>query len=223
MSIITLLIVIVTIAIIGYFVITIYQHDNTTFYKLTGYSYFDLWTNKKVSAAHKLVGALDHVQGAHKILVNVQVSLNDELHTIDGVFLHESGIYVINIKEMTGWINGREQDIQWVQLLHKGKQRAFENPIHETKRLSYALQDYLPEINEALFESLVVFTNDCSFQQVELQSDDVDVIKTPDLKQWAKSLDGKRLTETEIQTIFSALEGIMEVKKVSSKIKTTVA
>ena len=214
---------IIIIAIIGYLAVMIYRHDNTAFYKLTGYSYFDLWTDKKVRLTHNLVNALDTVQGPYKILVNLQVPMNNELQMIDAVLLHESGIYVIHIKEMKGWINGREQDFQWTEFLHKNQSRLFENPIHETKRLSYALQDQLSELDELLFNSVVLFTNDCSFQQIEVRSTNVEVTKTSRLKEWVSSLEGKHLTETEIQTIYAALEGKMNVKSSTVKLKNTVA
>lgn len=218
----TQLLLFIVIAIIGYLALLIYRHDNTAFYKLTGYSYFDLWTNKKIRLTHNLVNALDAAQGSHKVLVNLQVPVNDHLQMIDAVLIHESGIYCIHVKEMTGWINGREQDFQWTQLLHKNQSRLFENPIHEAKRLSYALQDQLTELNESLFNSIVLFSNDCSFQQVEIHSANVEVTKASDLKKWVNSLNGTQLSETEIHTIFAELEGLMNVKSSSVKVKSTV-
>lgn len=219
----TLFFLILGIAIVGYFAISIYRHDNTSFYKLTGYSYFDLWTDKKVREKHHLVKALDTVKGPHKILVNLEVPSNETLLPIDAVLLHESGIYVIKVKAMTGWVNGRERDIQWTQLLHKDKSRLFDNPVHETKKQNYALQDQLPEMTAELFETIVIFTNDCSFQQVEIQSEDVDVIKASELKNWVGSLSGQRLTETEIQSIYAALEGMMNVKNTTVTLKNTIS
>ena len=218
----TQLLLFIVIAIIGYLALLIYRHDNTAFYKLTGYSYFDLWTNKKIRLTHNLVNALDAAQGSHKVLVNLQVPVNDHLQMIDAVLIHESGIYCIHVKEMTGWINGREQDFQWTQLLHKNQSRLFENPIHEAKRLSYALQDQLTELNESFFNSIVLFSNDCSFQQVEIHSANVEVTKASDLKKWVNSLNGTQLSETEIHTIFAELEGLMNVKSSSVKVKSTV-
>ena len=218
----TQLLLIIVIVIIGYLAIMIYRHDNTTFYKLTGYSYLDLWANKKIRLTHNLVNALDAAQGPYKVLVNLQVPVNGKVQTIDAVLLHESGIYCIHVKEMTGWINGREQDFQWTQLLHKNQSHLFENPIHKTKRLSYALQDQLSQLNESLFNSVVLFSNDCSFQKIEVHSENVEVTKASDLKKWVSSLNGTQLSETEIHTIFAELEGLMNVKSSSLKVKNTV-
>ena len=203
--------------IVGYLSIMIYRHDNSSFYKMTGYTYLDMLTNKKIRTMYKIVQSLDRVEGAHKVLVNVQVPINNEMQTISGIVLHEAGIYIVNLKEKSGWINGREQDIQWTELLHKNKSRLFDNPIHETKRLVYALQDQLPEVDVKLFQAVVLFSNECSFQQIEIQSDDVEVLKLNELKKWLGSLQGENLSETEIQTLYSSLEGAMSKKSVTVK------
>lgn len=218
----TLLLIVVLIAIFGYFAMKIYQHDNTIFYKLTGYSYFDVWTNKKIRTTYKLVRILDEVKSPHKIVVNVQLPTNEAIQPIDAVLIHETGIYVINMLEMSGWINGREQDIQWTQLLHKDKSKLFNNPIHETKKLAFALQGQLPEVSEEAFQSIVLFSNDCSFQKVEISSENVDVIKSSSIKKWTQNLQQQRLSEADIQTIYSVLEGMMQVKNNTSKPKETV-
>lgn len=216
-SLVKLILIILVILIVGYFMVNIYRHDNSSFYKLTGYTYLDMVANKKIRTMYKLVNELDTVNGSHKVLVDVQIPVNDELQTISGILLHESGIYVMNLKEKSGWINGREQDFEWKELLHKEKFRAFENPIHETKRLIYALQDQLPEVDEQVFQSIVLFTNDCSFQKIEIQSDNVEVLKIGELKKWGSSLRGKALSETDIQTLFATLEGSMNKKSATLK------
>lgn len=202
----TLTILVVVIAIIGYFIFKLYNHDNTTFYQLTGYSYFDLLLNKSVRTSYQLMNELEHVQGSKKIMMNLKLSVHNEVQTIDALLLHESGIYVVNVKKKSGWINGREQSIEWIELLHKNRKNVFNNPIHETKRLIHALKDRLPEVDGALFETMVVFTNDCSFQQIEIHSSDVEVLKIAELKKWAAALEGKRLSDTEIEKLYATLE-----------------
>ena len=217
------ILIILVILIVGYFMVNIYRHDNSAFYKLTGYSYLDMVANKKIRTMYKMVNDLDQVKGSHKVLVDVQVPVNDELQTISGLLLHESGIYVMNLKEKSGWINGREQDLEWKELLHQEKSRAFANPIHETKRLIYALQDQLPEVDEQAFQSVVLFTNGCSFQKIEMVSEDVEVLKVGELKRWGSSLQGKVLSETDIQTLFATLEASMNKKSATLKANKPVS
>ena len=222
-SLVKFILIILVILIVGYFMVNIYRHDNSAFYKLTGYSYLDMVANKKIRTMYKIVNDLDQVKGSHKVLVDVQVPVNDELQTISGLLLHESGIYVMNLKEKSGWINGREQDLEWKELLHQEKSRAFANPIHETKRLIYALQDQLPEVDEQAFQSVVLFTNGCSFQKIEMVSEDVEVLKVGELKRWGSSLQGKVLSETDIQTLFATLEASMNKKSATLKANKPVS
>lgn len=222
-SLVKFILIILVILIVGYFMVNIYRHDNSAFYKLTGYSYLDMVANKKIRTMYKMVNDFDQVNGSHKVLVDVQVPVNGELQTISGLLLHESGIYVLNLKEKSGWINGREQDLEWKELLHQEKSRAFENPIHEAKRLIYALQDQLPEVDEQAFQSVVLFTDGCSFQKIEIESDGVDVLKVGELKKWGSSLKGKVLSETDIQTLFVTLEGSMNKKSATLKANKPVS
>ena len=217
------LFIIVVMVIVGYLAYKIYSHDNTVFYKITGYSYFDVLMKKRVRTLNKVMHDLEQAKGSRKVMVNLQIPVYEELHSIDAILLHESGIYVVNIKDKSGWINGREQNIEWKELLHKNKIRTFNNPIHETKRLVNALQDQLPEVDATLFESVVVFTNDCSFQQIEIHSQNVEVLKMSDLNSWTKTLDRKRLTEADIETLFSALEGFMNGRNTEVQSKKTVS
>lgn len=213
----TLWLIVVIIVLFGYFAVAIYLHDDSSFSKITGYSYFDLWANKKAHASKKLITALDKVSGTHRVLLNVQIPSSQGTHSIDAILLHESGIYVINVKQKSGWISGREQDTEWVQSLHGGKKVNFANPIHQNKRAIFALQDVLPEINKTLYETLILFTDDCSFQQIEILSNHTDVIKTTELKSWLRKLDGERLTPNEIEAVYNALENMMQRKTQSSQ------
>ena len=219
----TLILIIVAIAVVSYFVFKIYNHDNSPFYKITGYSYFDVMMKKSVRTSYKLMQELGQANGAQKVMVNLQIPVHEDVQTIDALFLHESGIYVVNVKNKSGWINGREQNIEWKELLHKDKTRVFNNPIHETKRLINALQDQLPEVDSALFETVVLFTNDCSFQQIEIHSKNVEVLKMSELKKWTKSLNRKRLSETDIETLYNALERFMNVKNTTLQAKQAVS
>ena len=219
----TLFMLVVLIAIIGYFIFKLYKHDNTPFYQLNGYSYFDILLNKSVRTSYQLIKELEHVQGTKKIMVNLQLPVQKEIERIDALLLHESGIYVVNVKEKSGWINGREQSIEWIELLYKNQKQVFNNPIHETKRLIHTLKDRLPEVDGTLFETIVVFTNDCSFQQIEIQSSDVEVLKIGGLKKWAATIEGKRLSETEIENLYATLETFMQRKNVKLRSKTATS
>lgn len=207
-------------AVLGYFAFEFYQYENTTFSKMTGYSYFDVWTNKKVRVAKNLLSTLEKVNGEQRLLLDLQIPSSEGNHHVDAIFLHESGLYIIDVKSMTGWISGREQDLEWIQSLHGDKQQVFENPIIVNQRTIYALQDILPDISSQVLQSLIIFTTECSFQKIELNSENIDVIKLPQLKNWAEqNLVGNALTAEDIKTIYTTLESMTQRKDVKLKNK----
>lgn len=206
--------VVLIVIILGYFAFSIYRHDDMAFSKETGYTYFDVLLNSRVRALNKIYTTLDRTDGLHRIVVDVAVPTGDSIRKIDALFIHESGIYVMNIKKMGGWINGHEDDLQWTQLLHRGEQKPFENPVHDAKRDIYALQEHLPEMNRDAYEAMVLFTNDCAFQKIELTSQNVDVVKMKQLKAWTKTLAGQVLSETEMDTVYSVVQSMGQKKSV---------
>ena len=195
----------------------VYKHDNTGFAQLTGYSFFDIVLNAKKSHLHKLMTQLDKVSGEHKVLIDLQLPVNNTTYPIDAVLIHESGIYVIDSVKKTGWISGNEEHDEWIELKHKEKQEMFPNPIAVNKHIIFALRDLLPEINDDAYVAISLFSDACSFQKVEIHSQNVEVMKTNELKLWTKQIGGEVLSKEEIHTIYKALEGYMSFKQQPTK------
>lgn len=206
-----------------YFAFSVYRHDDTNFGKETGYTYFDVLLNARVRMLNKIYTTLDQIEGVHKVVVDVAIPAGGKVQKIDVLLLHESGIYVMDIKKMGGWINGHEGDLEWKQLLHKNKQKTFENPIHHVKRHIYALQGHLPDVTKDAYEAIVLFTDDCAFQKIELTSRHVDVMKVKGLKAWSKTLAGQVLSESELKTIYSAVQDLAQKKRVKPARKKTAS
>lgn len=206
--------VVVIIVVLGYFTYSVYRHDDTAFGKETGYTYFDVLFNSRVRGLNKLYTTLAQADGAKKIVVDVAVPTGDTVRKIDMLFIHESGVYVMDMKKMGGWINGREDDLQWMQLLHREQQKLFDNPIHDVKRSIYAVQEHLPEMSRDLYEAIVVFADDCSFQKIEITSQHVDVMKVKDVKAWTKTLAGQVMSEEEINTVYNVTQTMAQKKQV---------
>ena len=207
------LILLIVAALIITLSVLVYKHDNTEFAQLTGYSFFDIMLNAKKSHLHKLMTQLDKVSGEHKVLIDLQLPVNNTTYPVDAVLIHESGIYVIDGVEKTGWISGNEEQAEWVELKHKEKQEMFPNPIAVNKSIIFALRDLLPEVNDDAYVAISVFSDACSFQKVEIHSQNVEVMKRNELKLWTKQIGGEVLSKEEIHTIYKALEGYMSFKQ----------
>ncbi|MEA3523650.1 MAG: NERD domain-containing protein [Campylobacterota bacterium] len=93
---------------------------------------------------------------------DVTLRLNDGSTTqIDHIIVSPFGIYVIETKNMKGWIYGSESQKQWIQNIY-GKKHRFQNPLHQNYRHIKALQELLEF--EANIHSIVVFTGESTFK-----------------------------------------------------------
>jgi hypothetical protein len=80
---------------------------------------------------------------------------------IDHVVLSPYGIFVIETKNMQGWIFGSEHQKSWTQSIY-GKKYTFQNPLLQNYRHIKALEEVL-NIKEGLF-SIVTFVGESQFK-----------------------------------------------------------
>ena len=118
-------------------------------------------------------GWVGEIQGtiAKKILMdadvytdinNVTIPTTNGTTQIDHVIVSRYGIFVIETKNMGGWIFGDEKSPQWTQSLF-GKKFKFQNPLHQNYRHTKALSDFLGIDHDKIF-SVVMFWGDCQFK-----------------------------------------------------------
>ena len=81
---------------------------------------------------------------------------------IDHVVVSPFGVFVIETKNMKGWIFGRENDEKWTQVLSGNKYR-FQNPLRQNYRHTKCLAEFL-KIEHSFFHSIVFFIGDCRFK-----------------------------------------------------------
>lgn len=201
----------------------VYKQDGTNFTKLTNYSIFDLMVDKEARKLNAIYKALQKADGEYKILLNVHVQDGSNAYKIPALLIHESGVHVITDVDAKGWIVGSDRSIEWVNILYKNKKEMFNNPVLINRRYVYALRDNVVELPDNVFHSVVLFGNDCSFQKVEVSTDNVEVLKQKELKLWSAALAGDALNADDINTIYESLKDKMEFKKklvAKKKVKT---
>lgn len=94
---------------------------------------------------------------------NITLGLKDGSTTqIDHVIVSRYGVFVIETKNMKGWIFGGEHQSMWTQQIFKEKHR-FQNPLRQNYRHIKALEETLTLPLEC-FVSIVVFAGDCHFK-----------------------------------------------------------
>ena len=93
---------------------------------------------------------------------NVTIETSNGTTQIDHVIVSKFGIFVIETKNIKGWIFGGEKQTSWTQSLY-GKKYKFQNPLLQNYRHTKALADFLG-INQSKIHSLVMFWSECTFK-----------------------------------------------------------
>ncbi|MCP5515622.1 MAG: NERD domain-containing protein [Verrucomicrobiales bacterium] len=93
---------------------------------------------------------------------NVIVPTSNGTTQIDHLLVSPFGLFVIETKNITGWIFGSEDQPQWTQSLY-GKKYSFQNPLRQNFRHTKCLADYL-DLDPAVLHSVVFFIGECTFK-----------------------------------------------------------
>ena len=86
---------------------------------------------------------------------------------IDHVFVSEFGVFVVETKNMNGWIYGTEKDRKWIQVFPGGQKYTFQNPLRQNYGHVKAIEDALAGIGLAkgIVKSVVVFVGEAEFKR----------------------------------------------------------
>ena len=130
-----------------------------------------------------------------------------ETTEIDLIYITQKGLFVIESKNFSGWIFGRESDRYWTQSLPDKSKHRFYNPIWQNRGHIKWLKAFLQ--NEALpCFSMIVFSERCSLKKLQYRENDCAVIQRDELfdeirHRWKNAPDV--LDETQIQTVYDTL------------------
>lgn len=86
---------------------------------------------------------------------------------IDHVFVSEFGIFVVETKNMNGWIYGTEKDRKWIQVFPGGQKYKFQNPLRQNYGHVKAIEDALTGLGLAkgVVKSVVVFVGEAELKR----------------------------------------------------------
>jgi len=104
--------------------------------------------------------ALD--KNVYHLINDVTIPTKSGSTQIDHIIASEYGIFVIETKNMKGWIFGDSTRKKWTQVIYK-KKTQFQNPLHQNYGHVKSLQNLLG-INEHQMFSIVVFAGDSTFK-----------------------------------------------------------
>lgn len=65
---------------------------------------------------------------------DVTLPVPDGTTQVDHIFVSRFGVFVVETKNMGGWIFGGERDRQWTQVFRNGQKARFQNPLRQNYR-----------------------------------------------------------------------------------------
>jgi hypothetical protein len=95
-------------------------------------------------------------------LHNVTLPAPDGTTQIDHIYVSRYGVFVIETKNMRGWIFGIEQQAQWTQKIYR-KPFRFQNPLRQNYKHLKALEAAL-DIPADRLHSVIAFVGNCDFK-----------------------------------------------------------
>ena len=134
---------------------------------------------------------------------DVTLPTADGTTQIDHIIVSEYGVFVIETKNIGGWIFGNPNHPKWTQTFGKSK-NSFQNPLRQNFKHIKELESLL-QIGEDKLFSVVVFTGDAEFKTDMPEN----VIRSDRLARYIHTINTPLLTENEVQRILLKINGSM--------------
>lgn len=131
---------------------------------------------------------------------NVTLPTPDGTTQIDHIFVSRFGIFVVETKNMKGWIFGDEKQAQWTQLIFKEKFK-FQNPLRQNYKHVKAVEAVL-NVSPEFIHSVVVFTGESKFKTPMPDN----VAQGGGYVTYIKSFQQSVLSESEVQAVVSQIQ-----------------
>ncbi|EGR1976108.1 NERD domain-containing protein [Vibrio parahaemolyticus] len=98
----------------------------------------------------------------YTLIKDVTLPTSDGTTQVDHIVVSKYGIFVVETKNMKGWIFGSARQKQWTQKIYRHSSK-FQNPLHQNYKHIKALETLLGCSEEHL-HSVVVFIGDSTFK-----------------------------------------------------------
>lgn len=164
-------------------------------------AYFIAQRSNGLSFESSIAYLLEKIPGYKKILTNLYLFYGDERTELDVLLIHETGFYIMEAKNYSGWIYGNGYDAKWTQTFYQKKFR-FTNPIHQNYHHVQCLKKLLNIQDDHYLKSYIIFGTHCQLKKIDYQpSSLLHVLKIDDL--WdvittEMSVSPKIFTKTQI-------------------------
>ena len=136
---------------------------------------------------------------------------------IDALLLHQSGIYILESKNLSGEIAGDLESERWNQHLNASTEHTFHNPIRQNIGHILALEHFLKIRHEqAHFISFVVFSDRCTLRKVPKDNEFWSIVHCSELQDaLLKRITSRRTIYSmqQLEDFYYKLQGCMNVSE----------
>lgn len=136
----------------------------------------------------------------YHLIKDVTLPTENGTTQIDHILVSKFGIFVIETKNMKGWIFGNAKQKQWTQKIFKHSEK-FQNPIHQNYKHLKTIENNLKIDKESLF-SVIVFIGNSTFKTDMPEN----VTYAGGCIRFIKSKKSVLFTESQVHEIISSLE-----------------
>lgn len=98
----------------------------------------------------------------YHLIKNVTLPTEDGSTQIDHIIVSKYGVFVVETKNMKGWIFGNPNQKTWTQKIYKNTNK-FQNPLHQNYKHTKTLESLLG-LNDQQIHSVIVFIGDSTFK-----------------------------------------------------------
>ena len=199
-------------------IVQIRLYKSSEYYAATKIPYLRMKNDTGKSGEYQTYKKLKSLGGNRKFLFNCYLPKEDGTTTeVDLIMLHESGIYVFESKNYSGWIFGSQYNSFWTQVLPRGRKHSqkerFLNPIIQNNVHIKWLGEFLG--TDLPFYSFIVFSERCELKDINLTGQ-AEVMKRNELVNNVKhkiNNSGNILTDEQIDDIYARLYPLTQTKK----------
>lgn len=167
----------------------------------------------------------------HKVLRNIYIPKEDgKTSEIDLLLLTKRGIFVIESKNYNGYIFGSENNQNWTVTLCAGKRGVekfqFFNPVKQNRSHINNLKKYLDQ--DVQCYSIICFSDNGELKDVTVNSSDIFVCNTRNLKAYIRDIFSKTadlFTAQQVDEIYNKLAPLTNVSDEMKKkhVEQTIA
>ncbi len=146
------------------------------------------------------------LDGNYAIFHNVVLPTNQgDTTQIDIVVLSVYGVFVLEVKNYSGWIFGKEKDSHWTQSAH-GKKSRFQNPLRQNYKHTQAIS-FISSLPKEKIYSVVVFPS----PDVEIKTEmPLNVVRSP--VPYIHQFKQRVITEEQIKKLFELIFRLQKIK-----------